>query len=338
MKNNKFHICPQKGFYNHNQSARGNAFLDHWNKRSLMLYKRPVIREYRIGPYSVDGFIDLSGNHDSQIEGIVLEYKGCHWHAHDPRLCSTNKKIDRLKNERDKKREELFRKLGYEVEAIWECEYKNNLKSNPDLMRYFNERVYYHSKMINGKLWCDARETYRGGLVDSFQFFRKVEKGEKIRYIDFNSLYPHVMCNFPVPVGQPLIIEEDFDEYLSGNFFGLISCKVLPPNNVMFPVLHINIRKKQMYPLCYTCAFKEKIGFCICSDEDRMIRGKWTSEEIKEALRQGYELVEVYQMVHYQERNQEMFPQYIKSLYVDKQEASGWPSDCHTEEQKIYFL
>ena len=53
MKKNNFHICPQKGFYNHNQSARGNAFLDEWNKRSLDLYKKQIIREYRIGPYSV---------------------------------------------------------------------------------------------------------------------------------------------------------------------------------------------------------------------------------------------------------------------------------------------
>ena len=59
MKDNKFHICPQKGYFNHNQSASGNAFLDQWNKDSLEKYNKPVIREYRIGQYAVDGFIDL---------------------------------------------------------------------------------------------------------------------------------------------------------------------------------------------------------------------------------------------------------------------------------------
>ena len=92
-----------------------------------------------------------------------------------------------------------------------------------------------------------------------------------------------------------------------------------------------------MYPLCFTCALTENSGLCHCSDRDRIIRGKWTSEEIKEALRQGYEIVEVYQMVHYHERDQEMFPNYIKSLYVDKQEASGWPAECQTDEQKVSF-
>ena len=276
---------------------------------------------------------------ESQLKGIVLEYKGCHWHAHDPSFCSTNKKVDRYKNERDYKREELFRKLGYEVKAIWECEYKKFLEFNPDVKKYFIERVVYHSKIKNDKLWCDARASYRGGLVDCFQFSRKVNNFETIRYIDFNSLYPHIMCNYPVPVGKPVIIEENFDDYLCEfeNFFGLISCKVLPPNQEMFPVLHTSIRKKQMYPLCYTCALNENIGICECSDEERIIRGKWTSEEIKEALKLGYRIVKVYQMVHYEERDQEMFSQYIKSFYVDKQEASGWPPDCKTEEQKIEF-
>ena len=339
MKDNKFHICPQKGYYNHNQSASGNAFLDQWNKDSLEKYSKPVIREYKIGQYSVDGFIDLSDIPEETVKGIVLEYKGCHWHAHDPNVCTMNSTVDIDKTERDNKREALFRRFGYGVIAVWECEYKALLERESNLKRYFKERQTFHYKVKSAKLYCDARDSYKGGLVDSFKFVRRVNEGEIIRYIDFNSLYPHVMCAYPVPVGEPIIIEEDFEEYLPHieEFFGLISCKVLPPDDVMFPVLHTSIRKKQMYPLCYTCAMNEYHGLCQCSVEDRMIRGKWTSEEIKEALRQGYEIVDIYQMVHYEERDQEMFSKYIKSLYVDKQEASGWPAECQTDEQKVEF-
>ena len=301
--------------------------------------EKPVIREYRIGQYAVDGFIDLNDVPGESVKGIVLEYKGCYWHSHDPSVCPINTTFDSEKNERDDKREALFRRLGYGVITVWECEYKALLEEEPDLKHYFKERLTYHAKVKTAKLYIDARETYKGGLVDSFKFVRKVNEGEVIRYIDFNSLYPHVMCAYPVPVGEPIVIDEDFEEYLPDieNFFGLISCKVLPPKEVMFPVLHTNIRKKQMYPLCFTCALTENNGLCHCSDRDRIIRGKWTSEEIKEALRQGYGIVEVYQMVHYHERDQEMFPNYIKSLYVDKQEASGWPAECETDEQKVEF-
>ena len=340
MKDFKFHICPIKGFFNHNQSASGNAFLDYIEKEIIRDYERPIIREYKIGKYNVDGFVDLRGT-NQQWSGIVIEYHGCFFHNHHPNQCTLNRIVDLEKNTRDIKRLQLFDKLGYDVRVFWECQWKAILEQDQDTKEYFDNRVTHWSTIKNGKLYCDARKAYKGGLVDSFKFVWKAKPGENIRYIDFNSLYPHVMTTFPVPVGKPIVFNEGLSDLIGSHFselFGLISCKVSPPDNVMFPILHTNINGKQMYPLCYNCAKKENVGRCQCAAKDRLIKGQWTTIEIQYAVRhQGYTIVKVYQIVHYTERDNQMFANYIKELYVDKQEASGWPAECQTEEQKAIF-
>ena len=55
---------------------------------------------------------------------------------------------------------------------------------------------------------------------------------EKNEYIDVCSLYPYVMVEHNYPVGHPVIITENFKDIR--NYFGLVSCKVLPPKSCTF--------------------------------------------------------------------------------------------------------
>ena len=61
----------------------------------------------------------------------------------------------------------------------------------------------------------------------------------------------------------------------------------------------------------------------VVSVQQRMIGGQWTTLEIQYAVKhQGYKIVKVCQIVHYAERDIQIFANYIKELHVDKQEAS----------------
>ncbi|CAI6354262.1 unnamed protein product [Macrosiphum euphorbiae] len=84
------------------------------------------------------------------------------------------------------------------------------------------------------------------------------------------------------PIGHPDKISEPkvFDK----NWFGLIKCKVLPPNNLYHPVLPIKVKMeknvKLLFPLCYKCA-SEQIKKCTHSEGERQFIGTWTTDEIK---------------------------------------------------------
>ena len=59
----------------------------------------------------------------------------------------------------------------------------------------------------------------------------KGEVKQKIKYIDINSLYPSVNFFSEYPVGDPIIIKNNFD-YSLNSYFGLIKCKISPKINL----------------------------------------------------------------------------------------------------------
>ena len=251
LKPKTMNISPINGFDNGKQSASGNAWLDIIEKDMMKKYNSPIIREFKIGNYSVDGFIDTSSMVDNKVKGIILEFKGCYSHKHS---CSFDKNIFKAKNERDMKREYFLRNLGYDIIIMWECEWKKILRENPALKRYFNERCNLYKYIMKNELWVKARDAYHGGLTDNFKFVGQAEYDEEIKYLDFNSLYPYVMMNYDIPIGKPTIIRSGCEKFTNPEelkkVFGLVSCKVLPPGSEKYPCLPVVINGKLMFPLC----------------------------------------------------------------------------------------
>ena len=81
-----------------------------------------------------------------------------------------------------KKREQTIRGLGYGFRRIWSHDFDCQLKSNEELKRFAGMQD------IEDRL--DPRDAFMGGRVEATKLFRKVEGGEKIKYVDFTSLYP----------------------------------------------------------------------------------------------------------------------------------------------------
>ncbi|GFQ88955.1 uncharacterized protein TNCT_409341 [Trichonephila clavata] len=136
-------------------------------------------------------------------------------------------------------------------------------------------------------------------------------------------LHPWVNKYCEYPVGHPEIITEHFQDIDS--YFGLVKCKVFPPKTLFHPVLPFRCNGKLMFPLCRTCAETLHQNICSHTDEERSITGTWVTEEI-------------YEVYHFQSSSNDLFRSYIHLFLKIKQEASGYPKGCLTEQQKSEYV
>jgi hypothetical protein len=155
-----------------------------------------------------------------------------------------------------------------------------------------------------------------------------------ISFNSFNEINSYTNYDY-YPIGHPKIIidPKQYDD----SWFGLIKCKILPPNNLYHPVLLKKIKTKHatklLFPLCYTCA-KYKQQKCNHNDEDRSLIGTWCTNEIQKAIEKGYKIIKIYEVHHFDKKSNELFKSYIQRFMKIKQESSGLP-DGYTKEQYI---
>lgn len=249
----------------------------------------------------------------------------------DERLDRTTAKTDRLK------------KLGYNLKIIWECEFKEYLKQNPELDTHLNDNPML---MFNG---INPRDAIYGGRTEVFKLYYKVKANEKIRYLDFCSLYPAVNLRGKYPLGHPKEIltgkkECDRIENLD-TVDGIIKCIVLPPQDLIIPVLPVRVRGKLYFSLCRTCTELESVQKCVHDEQKRALVGTWVISEVQLALRYGYKILHKIEMWTYEtcvynptSKTGGIFTEYMKTFLKLKQEASGWPSDCTTPEKKKEYI
>lgn len=145
------------------------------------------------------------------------------------------------------------------------------------------------------------------------------------------------------PIGHPSYITENFGPIES--YYGLVKCVVLPPRKLYVPVLPANFNGKLVFSLCRTCA-EGQIRVCVHSESERTITGTWCTPEIHMAINKGYKIVEIHEVWHYSKREQYnsetktggLFTDYINAALKTKQEASGFPADVVTNEQKQTYI
>ena len=269
----------------------------------------------------------------------VFEFLGCLWHG-CPR-CFPNKRDlthtimpDRSPNEAHRATIEKLKRLAerHAVKQIWECEWKT-LKQKDPLVKAFVESLK----------WVDPlqpREAFFGGRTGAVALHKKADPGEKIFYVDVTSLYPWVNKTCPYPLGHPDIIFNpslgEFEDY-----FGLAKVTILPPAGLFHPVLPVRIGEKLTFPLCGECVKAEqkkpllqRSRVCHHSREERMLVGTWCTPEIHKAIEMGYELIDIHEVWDFEKGEGGLFAEYVDTWLKIKTEASGWPGDCKTEEEK----
>lgn len=90
--------------------------------------------------------------------------------------------------------------------------------------------------------------------------------------------------------------------------------------------------------MCRSCADCLQQEPCQHDDDERAISGTWVSVELMKALEKGYRVVRVDQVWHFPEKSDELFRLYIDSFLKIKQESSGFPSWCVTEDDKQRYI
>lgn len=303
------------------------------------LYKVDLIQEYKL-PNSnliVDGY-DIQNK-------VVYEFEGCFTHGH---ICILNRSYrcssdsyDTIENRFDRRnaRKKRIEEMGYTYKCIWECEFKEILKYNPHIEEYLDN----HSEIENATF--DLRAAVYGGRTEVFRLYHKIKEGEKILYYDFTSLYPWANKYTTYFKGHPKIFKDIENPSDVLNFNGVAKCSILPPKDLYLPCLPFKCNGRLLFPLCAKCALVMNVFHCDHTEEERMLSGYWSIEEIRLADRYGYRIVKCheiwsYEIAKYDRENGEtgLFAKYVDTFLKIKQEASGWPENCSTKESKLLYI
>ena len=286
--------------------------------------------------YRLDGY--------SYETNTAFEYQGCVYHGcprcfpedtEETKHPLTQQSMSELYALTMKKKS-YIESLGMKYVCIWEHEFRETYRNNPEL------RHYLQNLDITDRL--DPRESCFGGRTNASQLYYRTKEDEKIEYVDFTSLYPWVNKNCQYPLGHPEVITSDFKEI--DQYFGIAKMRILPPRGLYHPVLPYKSNGKLKFPLCQTCAEKESPSLCGCSDEDRTMTGTWCTPELQTAIRLGYRVLKIYEVYHWKDTTQYdaetkeggLFASYINMFLKYKQEASGPPDWIKTTEDAKEYI
>lgn len=100
-----------------------------------------------------------------------------------------------------------------------------------------------------------------------------------------------------------------------------------------------------MFLLCRSCGQEKRQTSCTHTSEERSFIGTWVMNELRKAIELGYQVLEVYEMwefdiITYKPTTGEMglLTELMDQFLKGKQEASGYPSHCTTEESKKAYI
>ena len=306
--------------------------------------------------YSLDGYCHFQG------QRLALEYNECIFHG-----CPTCFPGDRLniKNPvNGKSMEELFaitlkkkenlEKAGYKVISKWSHEFAHDLETDSRMLDFVQSLDFVD--IIN------IRDALYGGRTSAICLHATCPEGYEIKYNDITSMYPfqnkvnkyptdhpvHIHKNFK-PIGYRNCSGECEEPKCTGKhtvfpYFGFVKLKILPPTDLMHPLLPYRVQQKLKFPLCADCAEREPESHCQCPDEKRAFVATYCTPEVERALDYGYKIIKIYHVLHYEtsetygtEGNKGLFGEYIDTFLKIKQEASGYPPGVTSEDaQKKY--
>ena len=316
---------------------------------------RFVIHGQTVTTYKVDGYYEEEGE-----QKVILEFYGCLYHGcpqcYDPKCVSpvTNEKMEEVLN-KTLQREEELKKMGYEIRSIWECQWDAMVRGDIYGDVEFDEGVDEEMicelqstldeiELSKGQFELDPilpRESLVGGRCGNARLYKEcLEEGEEICYDDITSLYPFVMRARQYPMGHPVRIRSNFN-YTVNTYFGVAKAVLLPPRDLYHPILPVKVRDEEgnvklMFPLCNQCAVESNfvIDSCNHTEEERCVRGTWTTPELYFAMENGYVLKKFVEVWNYPWKTDLCFKKYIDMFFKIKAQAKGFPGWVETEADK----
>ena len=300
-------------------------------------------REVSVLGRRVDGYVEIPGA-DGSLERHVFQFHGDFWH-NCPKHFPATPQSGENRYERTQRITALFRKAGYIVHEKWECEFMEELKSDPEAKRYFETHPTTRVPPLN------LRDAVCGGRTSALRSYVKanLKSGETVKMADVVSEYPNANLRGRYPFGHPeIFLEGDSHMPHVSEWNGVIKCTVLPPRDLLLPVLPYKFAGKLLFPLCRTCAETESKELCCHNDPTlRQLTGTWCAPELLLAVHEkGYKIVRVHEVYQYpgtMQYNPEtgedgLLSAYVRCVLAIKIQASGWPEGCDTQEKKQKYI
>ena len=273
----------------------------------------------------------------------VYEFQGCFTHGcptcYPHRYEKHPRNYDRTMQDLYDVTQDKVQKLtkqGYNVIQMWGCQWEHLLKTQPEIDSFVRELDFIEP--------LQPREAFCGGRTNAIKLYHHITPGQKMHYIDVTSLYPWVNKKSTYPKGHPTIYFQPGHTNIH-QYFGLIQCKVLPPRELYHPVLPYRHDDKLLFPLCGRCVKEEmdkplldRSYHCPHPDEQRALTSTWCTPELVKAVELGYQVKYIYEVWHFDETCEGLFADYVNTWLKIKQEASGWPKDDMTEEEKQSYI
>ena len=114
---------------------------------------------------------------------------------------------------------------------------------------------------------------------------------------------------------------------------GFLKCEVLPPQNLLFPVLPTRVNKKLLFVLCNKCAIlKDHTKKCDHSEHERSIKGMWCLHETYEAMEKNYKILESDELLYY-DNVERILEKYIPKFHALKTQYLGIKNSGEQSEQ-----
>lgn len=95
--------------------------------------------------------------------------------------------------------------------------------------------------MVYGDEYDFIKISYTGGSTD--MFIPTNSNGELIYGYDVNSLYPYIMKNCLMPVGEKIYFDGDIRK-INPDAFGFFYCEVEAPKNLLHPIIQLHVKTK----------------------------------------------------------------------------------------------
>jgi len=190
----------------------------------------------------------------------------------------------------------------YNVVIMWECDFRQQHQLTP-----------YEKELQN--IILDRDEIFYGGRTEVFSPYCNETETDKIEYHDVCSLYPTVCSHDLLPTGVPTRYFGKEAEQQRHRLhpshpqaiFGYIRCRIRPSSNDILGLLPAKRDGKLVFDV------EEKVG-------------AWFSREIYLAMSQGYQVLDIYEILDFDENNRsnKFFKGYMSFFLRMKQEAEGW--------------
>ncbi len=171
---------------------------------SFLKWKYP--RENIIDAWSPLGQHDLHVTRpDAFSDSQVWFYNGCFFHGHCSSECKFKSKAN--KEKQDEKRALFMKKIDLlkkehptlEVKVMWECEWRQAKRENPELKKFLSEIYRFPPPQR-----LNAREAVYGGLNEIYclHWSQELYPTESMHYLDINGFYAYIAMVSKFPIGS----------------------------------------------------------------------------------------------------------------------------------------